>query len=369
MRLELEIVSGPLTGKTIVATSNQLVRIGRTNKADFATEDSFMSGEHFAVEKDEVGWKIRDLKSRNGTKLNGQQITATELHEGDKIHAGSTNFIVHLKPEATNDSKRASNLLTTLPPAIPIIEPTNSFTREMFDPRRKTNKIVPQPQEAKPTRAKRTKKSAGSAPAVTPEPASPVPPHVQQKKPEEVSALRSYEAATPAGRLMQFFYQQSQPLFGLLDATHEPRLPNLLLEAGEEFRSLYQNPENEALAPYLVQLPANSNLLQRMIEEGWGKAWGVYLTTSVSLEQLRDYFRRELMVRLPDGVELFSRFYDPRFFRAFLDSCTRTEAEKFFGPISSYLMEDERPEIVLKYELGSEGVQKQGHLLSETILQ
>jgi hypothetical protein len=71
------------------------------------------------------------------------------------------------------------------------------------------------------------------------------------------------------------------------------------------------------------------------------------------------------MVRLPDGVELFSRFYDPRFFRAFLNSCTAAEAERFFGPVSSYFIEAEKPEIVLQFTLTTGGVEKKGHLLSE----
>lgn len=150
----------------------------------------------------------------------------------------------------------------------------------------------------------------------------------------------------------------------LLDATHERDLVRLLADSGEEVQSLYQDPKSAAIAPYLVRLPPGSPLLKQMVHGGWGRGWGVYLTCKLPLTQLRDYFRKALMVRLPDGVELFSRFYDPRFFRAFLEGCTGAEAERFFGPVSSYLMEAEKPEILLQFTPTSHGAQKKGHLLS-----
>jgi len=67
---------------------------------------------------------------------------------------------------------------------------------------------------------------------------------------------------------------------------------------------------------------------------------------------------------MPDGMELFSRFYDPRFFRAFLETCGAAEAEKFYGPITSYFMEDDRPEILLQFTRSKRGAEKKGHLLS-----
>ncbi|MFN2531628.1 MAG: DUF4123 domain-containing protein [Pyrinomonadaceae bacterium] len=380
MRLALEITSGPLLGKKILASPNQVVRIGRTTKADFATDDGFMSSEHFAIEGNGTVWKIRDLKSRNGTKLNGQKIDSAELHEGDTIHAGSTDFIVRLEQEEVKRTGRVSKkLLSTLPPAIPVTEPPlKRSTKEVSDRRAtRTEKPVTSPQQQRAKRPKPTvTRKAESSPAVpqaTPEPSptgQPVAPsRAANIAPANAGALHSYEAATPGGRLLRLLQTQSQPLLALLDATHEPRLPKLLQESGEEVCSLYENFQSASLAPYLVSLPPDSELLARMVREGWGNGWGVYLTTNVPLAQLRDYFRRELMVRLPDGVELFSRFYDPRFFRAFLDTCTGEEAEKFFGPVNSYLMEDEKPEIVLQYKLTSAGVEKKGHLLSETVPQ
>ena len=150
----------------------------------------------------------------------------------------------------------------------------------------------------------------------------------------------------------------------LIDAAHDKQVLELLRGASEEYQSLYRGNQNAAVAPYLVRLPPRSELLKQMVQKGWGQEWGVYLTCPLSLLELREFFRSSLMVTMPDGMELFSRFYDPNFFRVFLDTCTAEEAEKFFGPITSYFMEDERPEILLQFRHSKKGAEKKGHLLS-----
>jgi hypothetical protein len=163
---------------------------------------------------------------------------------------------------------------------------------------------------------------------------------------------------------MGLLQKQTGSLMALVDAVKDRRVLEILHSTNTEYRSLYSNQQNEAISPLLVRIPAHSLLLKQMIHEGWGHGWGVYLTCNVSLGELRDHFRRSLMVSMPDGVELFSRFYDPRFFRGFLEGCTAAEAERFFGPISTYLMEAERPEILLEFKRSSTGVEKKGHLLT-----
>src|SRR5207249_10425411 len=97
MRLILEMISGQLKGKQVAVEEHQVVRVGRTTKADFVTEDMFMSGEHFAIQCEGKVCRILDLKSRNGTKLNGEAVTSAELREGDRVFAGHTEFVVRVE--------------------------------------------------------------------------------------------------------------------------------------------------------------------------------------------------------------------------------------------------------------------------------
>lgn len=381
--LVLEIISGPLTGKEVVAEANQVVRIGRTAKADFPTQDSFMSGEHFAVEGDGRVWRMRDLKSRNGTQLNGQVVQTADLREGDRVHAGSTDFVVRIKRRASGSHPKSSRLMSTLPPSKPLkesatgIHSAEGLSSTASPPNAPPDNVAAKSSKHRSSRSgkvgvsSRSRRISQSRIKDLRPPAEPQPPprNLQSEKlatspSPPPSAIESYEAVTPEGRLLQLLSSQSEPLMALLDATHQRNLLELLTESGEEFQSLYQDPKSAAVAPYLVRLPPKSRLLRQMVHDGWGHGWGVYLTCRLPLAQLREYFRQALMLRLPDGVELLSRFYDPRFFRGFLEGCTAAEAEKFFGPVSSYLMEAEKPEILLQFTRTSRGAEKKGHLLS-----
>jgi len=192
----------------------------------------------------------------------------------------------------------------------------------------------------------------------------PIPSATSQADFKLPTALDTYEAATPDGRLQHILSSQPGTLMALIDGVHDPQVFELLRGTSEEYRSLYRNDQNAAVAPYLVRLPPRSDLLKQMVQKGWGREWGVYLTCPLSLSELREFFRSTLMVTMPDGMELFSRFYDPRFFRGFLEKSSAAEAEKFFGPITAYFMEDERPEILLQFRRSRKGAEKKGHLLS-----
>ena len=377
MRLILEIVSGPLLGKKVFVEENQSVRVGRTAKSDFPTDDGFMSGEHFVVEGHGKVWHVKDLKSRNGTKVNGKRVSSVELSEGDQVHAGSTDFIVRIEMAAPVISGPIDpKLLVTLPPAIPPDTQQKEKTGEVSSLPKKSQLEPPISAPIKRPEPSPLAESLETARMSEPEAAeiAPVPKAIVEVPPKPITApaapldaMQLYEAVTPGGRLLHFLQTQSQPLFALIDATQEKKVLTLLRESEEEYRSLYRDAQNASIAPYLISFSPDSMLLRKMVNEGWSHNWGVYLTCPLPLAQLREYFRRELMVSLPDGVELFSRFYDPRFFRVFLSSSTPAEAERFFGPVNSYLMEAEKPEIVLEFTRTSGGVEKKGHLLSELI--
>src|SRR5438132_13437424 len=97
MLVILEATAGPVAGRKIQAPAGATIRVGRTAKSDYALgEDSYLSGQHFAVEFDGAECRIRDLGSSNGTFVNGDRITDHVLHEGDSVAAGGSTFIVHI---------------------------------------------------------------------------------------------------------------------------------------------------------------------------------------------------------------------------------------------------------------------------------
>jgi pSer/pThr/pTyr-binding forkhead associated (FHA) protein len=370
MRLVLEVNSGPLKGKQIEANPGETVSIGRTPKATNPIADNFMSGAHFAVECGADGCRLRDLNSRNGTKLNDELVTDAALKNGDRIFAGRTDFIVRI--ESGSKSKSPAPLLKPGETPTGAVSRTSGRIKKSEKAKKSApssaGENIPTP-EVKPARHQETAVDPAAKIAIpVPTPVEPTPPPPPLPPPAEVNlaaSLASYEAATPEGRLFQILSNQPQNLMALVDAVHDPQILELLQTTREEYQSLYRNNQNPRIAPHLIRLPPRSPLLKQMIQKGWGHQWGVYLTCPLSLAELREYFRTSLMVAMPDGMELFSRFYDPIFFRTFLETCTAAEAEKFFGPITSYLMEDERPEILLEFRRSSKGADKKGHLLSD----
>lgn len=67
--------------------------IGRHPRATILVESSFISSEHAQLTWDQDRWWVTDLKSTNGTSVNGQQIrVATGVRPGDSIELGGVRF-------------------------------------------------------------------------------------------------------------------------------------------------------------------------------------------------------------------------------------------------------------------------------------
>ena len=168
-------------------------------------------------------------------------------------------------------------------------------------------------------------------------------------------------APSPQDRLLGLLRSDFQPLFAILDAARDIRILALLLHHKEECQSLYEGVEGAELAqvaPYLVRLTKDSRLLDALVKEGWGKSWGVYLTSASDLQEVRRHLRHFLQVKLPDGEQVYFRFYDPRVMRVFLPSCTAEETTQFFGPIKRYVMESEEPDKLWEFTTIGRGAVK-----------
>ena len=58
-------------------------------------DDTFVSSKHALFEASEAGLQLEDLRSTNGTVVNGQEVEGVRLlHEGDRVEIGDTIFRV-----------------------------------------------------------------------------------------------------------------------------------------------------------------------------------------------------------------------------------------------------------------------------------
>jgi hypothetical protein len=160
-----------------------------------------------------------------------------------------------------------------------------------------------------------------------------------------VSALEQLRAAGSA---------EDQHLYALVDAGRSEDVLTLLYRYNLQMRSLYQGESEARLGasgPHLVALDGNDEPLRALLRAGWGKAWGVFLTSAADFDEVRKHCRSLLMVkREKDGSELYFRFYDPRVLGAFLPTCSPQQVRLMFGPLSAYLIEAEGGTVTLRFE-------------------
>lgn len=81
----------------------QNLSLGRDQACGLVLNDPFISSRHCRIERREDGFLLRDLRSRNGTLLNGTKVLEAELHDGDRIQLGNTLLVFNLKKDASEN--------------------------------------------------------------------------------------------------------------------------------------------------------------------------------------------------------------------------------------------------------------------------
>jgi uncharacterized RDD family membrane protein YckC len=90
----LEVIGGPANGQRIQVQDEIRFGSGETGEARLAG-DRFLSPSHALIRHGEHGWTIEDLRSLEGTRVNGRPVRgATVLHEGDAIEIGSSRLVM-----------------------------------------------------------------------------------------------------------------------------------------------------------------------------------------------------------------------------------------------------------------------------------
>lgn len=136
----------------------------------------------------------------------------------------------------------------------------------------------------------------------------------------------------------------NETAWAVVDAARTPRVLHALAQCALPHHLLYEGPVDGKIAdigPYLVPLWRNPAGARRLIEEAWGRAWGIFLHTGANRDELRRHLRKFLTVVTERRRKLLFRYYDPRVLGPYLPTCTAEELRTFFGPIDDFIFEGE----------------------------
>ncbi|MBA3819974.1 MAG: sigma 54-dependent Fis family transcriptional regulator [Deltaproteobacteria bacterium] len=87
-RCKLVVIKGAQRGTEFVIAGD-LFRVGKAPENDLHLDDETVSRVHFEITRDAKGYLVRDLKSTNGTFLDGAEVKEAYLRAGSVIRAGS----------------------------------------------------------------------------------------------------------------------------------------------------------------------------------------------------------------------------------------------------------------------------------------
>jgi Domain of unknown function (DUF4123)/FHA domain len=416
MQAVLEVTAGPHSGRKIVLSQGVPVRIGRTPKSDYVVaEDTFLSGAHFYVEWSGAQCVVRDMSSSNGTFLNGTRMNEGLVRDGDIITAGQSSFALRLDPFADlTPAPPAADIQHTQmvaspfyqrdvteqvtekpgwlepeplmpvraplpfgapppppppfhgspePPAMPaaVPPPTPPFNAPTpFSD--VTAYSAPPPFHAPPEPPPMPGSSLFSAPPPFSEaPAYNAPPpfHAPPEPPPMPAAPPPVPPPMPSSGPDLSAVQQgmldvlrglADPIYAVLDCSAAASFIDAARATGSAVEVL---PESSSAC--VASLNPESPQAAQLAAEGWGKNWGIYITSRQPLPIVRNHLRRFQVLLSQDGVEFQFRFHSPTLLRAFLPTLNVEEAKTLFGPIGAILIEGNTPDNLLLFVRGPEG--------------
>jgi hypothetical protein len=162
-------------------------------------------------------------------------------------------------------------------------------------------------------------------------------------------------------QLERYLFRSSTHTYAVLDGASVPDLPVRLYEMRPPNVCLYRGelqPDIAYVAPYLVHLLPKTEFTNWLFSECWGKHWGIFAQSGLSLNGMRKHFRSLLIVNDSNGNPLLFRYYDPRAFLTFLPTCNAAELQNFFGRVNHYFVESDDASRLYRFRFANNELKK-----------
>jgi transcriptional regulator with GAF, ATPase, and Fis domain len=89
--------------------AGRTIRVGSADTADFRLKDITVSREHCEIELGEAGFRVRDLRSKNGVRVGGMRVYDISANEALELRLGETTLSI--TPLANTETRERANEL------------------------------------------------------------------------------------------------------------------------------------------------------------------------------------------------------------------------------------------------------------------
>jgi len=162
-------------------------------------------------------------------------------------------------------------------------------------------------------------------------------------------------------KLAEYLFRKNTYTYAVLDGASVPDLPIKLYEMQPPYICLYRGelpPDLVYVAPYLVQILPDLEFTNWLFAECWGKHWGIFAQSGLTMTGMRKHFRSLLTVYDETGKPLLFRYYDPRVFLTYIPTCNAAELELFFGKVNYYFAESDDATVLQRYNFSKTELKK-----------
>ena len=109
MLARLKTIAGYGKGNVLSLDGYDEITVGRVHDSTIQVKERDISRAHCRIERFGTVWRVRDLKSHNGTFVNDENIDVEILKQDDKIKVGNTIFQIELLPGSATAEDAASD--------------------------------------------------------------------------------------------------------------------------------------------------------------------------------------------------------------------------------------------------------------------
>ncbi|MCA9016586.1 MAG: FHA domain-containing protein [Planctomycetaceae bacterium] len=142
----------PCGGGDPIPLLSEVLLIGRRSRCDITLQFPNVSSHHCQLEFLNGYWRVRDMNSRNGIKVNGERCDMKWLLPGDKLSVAKHDFEINYTPQSDEPPPEEENPFEmSLMEKAGLVRSEKRPQRPMAPPARKPKEIVLPQDESKMT--------------------------------------------------------------------------------------------------------------------------------------------------------------------------------------------------------------------------